>query len=154
VHAIVLVLFVLVACGHDKGAPPPPAKQPPAAAAAPAVSSTPKPRVAFVFTKALTDTTLTDEMLLARVEGTYLPGLKRCYGAELAKTPDAQGKVVLKLAVASDGHTRNIDVAGFGTELPACVKTEVAAWTFAIPTHEGTAVEAPFMMKLLFTPTL
>jgi hypothetical protein len=116
--------------------------------------ATPRPRVAIVFKQALAETTLTDEMLLARIQSTYLAGLRTCYGAELAKAADAQGKVVVKLAVAPNGHTRNVEITGFGTELPACLKKEVESWTFEIPTREGGAVEASFMLKLLFTPTL
>ena len=146
-HAIVLALLMMVACGRDAAPPPPPpAKQP-----APAPAAKPRPRVAFVFTKALAETSISDEMLLARVQAQYTPGLRRCYGEELARQPDAAGKVVLKFSVAPAGATTKVDVSG---PAAACIQHEVEGWTFQPPMKDGAAVEAPFMLKLALSSTL
>ena len=73
---------------------------------------------------------LTPDMVLAKIQSVYMSGLKRCYTTELSRDPKAHGKLELQLSVGADGHVSDAHATGL---VAACVTPLMQTWRFPQP---------------------
>jgi len=100
--------------------------------------------------KVSADSTLTPDVVLAKIQSAYLAGIKRCYKELLLKTSAAKGKLALAFTVDTKGKTTGASSKGFSTELDDCVKPQLATWRFPIPKDsDGDPTDATFAITLL-----
>lgn len=99
------------------------------------------------------ESTLTPDVVLAKIQSAYMAGLKRCYKTYLAKDASARGKVTLSLTVNETGRTTSYGAKGFAGEVDACIKGLMSSWRFPIPKDsDGDATEASFAITLQLVP--
>jgi hypothetical protein len=102
-------------------------------------------------TSALDDTTLTGEVVTAKIRSAYLAGIKRCYTQLLTRNAGAAGAANLSFTVDEHGRAVRPIVASFDKSLAACVQGLTSSWRFAIPKdQDGEATDASFRVKLAF----
>jgi hypothetical protein len=99
-------------------------------------------------------TTLSAETILAKINGTYMPQIKRCYNEYLKKDAAARGKVTLAFTVNSTGRLVNGTASGMADEVDACIGKIMGGWTFPKPKDKdgGDAAEAEFALGLQLLP--
>ena len=96
------------------------------------------------------ETSLTPDVVLAKIQRAYLAGIRRCYKAHLEKDPAATGKVSLSLTVNETGRTLHGIAAGFpAADVNDCITGQMASWRFPIPHDEhGEPAVASFSITL------
>jgi hypothetical protein len=110
-------------------------------------------RISILEKQAFDNTTLTAELVLAKMTSAYIAGIKRCYRAYLKKDPTAKGELVLKLTVNWVGRTVDGKAVGIANEIADCTTGQMAAWRFPIPKDtSGEATTAAFQIKLGLVP--
>jgi hypothetical protein len=123
----------------------------PPAGGKPAPTQPPTGKIAIVGRQAYDDTTLSVDMINAKVNSVYMTGLKRCYNERLKRSPNARGRMVLRFSVTDRGHMDRVETHGFDTDLDECVRGAAQHWTFAIPKDKtDKAVQASFAFDLAF----
>jgi hypothetical protein len=134
---------------QDPARVPPPS--PPTSSAT--AGRSPGGRVSVANMKSLDDSTLTSEVVLQKIQSTYMPGLKRCYRDHLAMHPDARGRLTLELTVDETGGTVSAAAHGFADEVDACIDNLMTTWRFPIPkTQTGAAKKASFAATMQLVP--
>jgi hypothetical protein len=99
------------------------------------------------------ESTLTPDIVLAKIQSAYMAGLKRCYKEYLKKDASARGKVTLSLTVNETGRTVKGAAKGFAGEVDDCITGQMASWRFPIPKDkDGEATEASFAITLQLVP--
>lgn len=94
-------------------------------------------------------TTLTVEVVLARIRGSYLDGLQRCYKKGLASDGALSGKIALAFTVTETGRLADISARGLTPEVDACIRAQMNSWRFPIPRDgDRGATEAAFALAL------
>jgi hypothetical protein len=112
----------------------------------------PHGRIVVQDRKALDDTDLDVDRVLAKMMAAYMAGLQRCYKVALARDATAHGSLVLDLTIAENGIVSKADVTGFDDALSACVRSQVTRWRFWPPKQsDGSATEAAFQLTLQLT---
>ena len=103
--------------------------------------------------KSTSDTTsLTPDVVAAKILSAYMAGMRRCYKHVLAKDPSARGKLDIALAVTETGRARP-KVSGFAQELDSCVQSLALSWRFPIPKDaDGEATTATFKLSFKLVP--
>ncbi len=100
-----------------------------------------------------TDSTLTPDAVLKKIQSAYMSALQRCYKTYLAKDATARGKVTLSFTVNESGRTTDSDAKGFSGEVDACIEGLMPSWTFPIPKDkDGDKTEANFAITLQLVP--
>jgi hypothetical protein len=99
------------------------------------------------------ETSLTPDVVLAKIQSVYMAGLKRCYKDYLKKDASARGKVTLNLTVNETGRTVKGAAHGFASEVDECISGQMASWRFPIPKDkDGDPTEASFAITLQLVP--
>lgn len=100
-----------------------------------------------------TDSTLTPDAVLKKIQQAYMSALQRCYKTYLAKDASARGKVTLSFTVNESGRTTDSNAKGFAGEVDACIEGLMPSWTFAAPKDkDGEKTEANFSITLQLVP--
>ena len=100
-----------------------------------------------------TDSTLTPDAVLKKIQQAYMSALQRCYKTYLAKDASARGKVTLSFTVNESGRTTDSGAKGFAGEVDACIEGLMPSWTFPAPKDkDGEKTEANFSITLQLVP--
>jgi hypothetical protein len=100
-----------------------------------------------------TDSTLTPDAVLRKIQQAYMSALQRCYKTYLAKDATARGKVTLSFTVNESGRTTDSGAKGFANEVDACIEGLMPSWTFPAPKDkDGEKTEANFSITLQLVP--
>ena len=99
--------------------------------------------------------TLTPAMVVARIVGSYMAGLQRCYVKHgLSVDPDLSAKVQLSFTVTETGGTDDNTARGANTEVDSCIRGQMAGWKFPVPKDEDKdPTEAAFKVALVLRPS-
>jgi len=111
----------------------------------------PGPRAALAFgtSEALDDSTLTSDLVVAKIRAAYVPGIRRCYQHHVDQDPTAHGTLKLAFTVAVTGRLTNPVATSFAADIEGCVAGAMAAWRFPIPkTKDGDPTDARYRMTL------
>jgi hypothetical protein len=104
-------------------------------------------------TRSYDESTLTPDIVLAKIQAAYMAGLKRCYKEYLTKDASAHGKVTLSLTIIETGRTGKGSAKGFSGEVDECIGNLMTGWRFPIPKDkEGDPTEASFSITLQLVP--
>ena len=99
------------------------------------------------------ESSLTPDVVLAKIQSAYMAGLKRCYKEHLKKDASARGKVTLSLTVNETGRTTSGKAKGFASEVDTCISNQMSSWRFPVPKDsDGEATEASFAITLQLVP--
>jgi hypothetical protein len=113
----------------------------------------PSGRISVADKQSFDESTLTPDLVLAKIQSAYMAGLKRCYKEYLKKDASARGKVTLSLTVNETGRTVKGSAKGFAGEVDECIGTLMTGWRFPIPKDkEGEPTEASFAITLQLVP--
>ena len=113
----------------------------------------PTGRISVADKKAYDESTLTPDIVLAKIQSAYMAGLKRCYKEFLKKDASARGKVTLSLTINETGRTVKGAAHGFANEVDECIGNLMTGWRFPIPKDkEGDPTEANFEITLQLVP--
>jgi hypothetical protein len=113
----------------------------------------PTGRIAVSDKQSFDESTLTPDIVLAKIQSAYMAGLKRCYKTYLAKDASARGKVTLSLTINETGRTTSGNAKGFAGEVDSCISAQMGSWRFPIPKDkDGEATEASFAITLQLVP--
>jgi hypothetical protein len=116
--------------------------------ATPPVAAAPRPAPPPALIVPAPPPSLSAEVLLSTIRGSYLAGLQRCYAQHLKRDPRARGTVTLTMTVAANGRLSARHVDGIGPRVESCVERQMARWEFS-PATEG---EQSFRLSLQLTP--
>lgn len=110
--------------------------------------TSPPGRVSVIHKGATDDTSLTDELALHKIQGSYMAGIKRCYKRALATDPTASGTLDLAFEVNDLGRTIGGAATGFDPAVDSCIEGMTSSWRFPVPkTPDGTATTARFSFR-------
>jgi uncharacterized protein YndB with AHSA1/START domain len=113
----------------------------------------PSGRISVADKQTFDESTLTPDIVLAKIQSAYMAGLKRCYKEFLRKDASARGKVTLNLTVNETGRTTKGAAHGFAGEVDECIGGLMGGWRFPIPKDkDGEATEASFAITLQLVP--
>ena len=117
------------------------------------VEKAPTGRIQVAEKQTFDDSSLTPDIVLAKIQSAYMAGIKRCYKEHLKKDASARGKVVLDLTVNETGRTTQGKANGFANEIDDCISNQMASWRFPVPKDkDGDATEASFRIALQLVP--
>ncbi|MEO8700408.1 MAG: hypothetical protein ABI867_10205 [Kofleriaceae bacterium] len=96
----------------------------------------------------------TAEQVVAKIQGSYLGGLQRCYSKfGLAIDAKMSAKVTLTFTVDERGLTSDTVAAGTAGEVDSCIQGLMPAWRFApARDKDGDPTDAPFRVVLVLQP--
>jgi hypothetical protein len=113
----------------------------------------PTGRISVADKQSFDESTLTPDIVLAKIQSAYMAGLKRCYKEYLKKDASARGKVTLSLTINETGRTVKGAAHGFAGEVDECIGNLMTGWRFPIPKDkEGDPTEASFSITLQLVP--
>ena len=113
----------------------------------------PAGRISVSDKQSFDESTLTPDIVLAKIQSAYMAGLKRCYKTYLNKDASARGKVTLSLTINETGRTVKGGAKGFASEVDSCIEGLMTSWRFPIPKDkDGDATEASFAITLQLVP--
>lgn len=94
-------------------------------------------------------TSLTPDVVLAKIQRAYLAGLQRCYAQALRDDPALAGKLALSFTVSESGRVSGAQASGLDRDVDVCVEHLMMSWRFAIP-HDvhGEPTDADFHISL------
>jgi hypothetical protein len=102
---------------------------------------------------ALDKTTLTADIVAAKIRSSYLGGVTRCYRARLAKTPAAKATLTMAFRVDDTGAATAISAVAFDREHDNCVVEHAKSWRFPIPrTKSGAPEVSDFSLVIDLAP--
>jgi hypothetical protein len=94
-------------------------------------------------------TTLTPAMVLAKINGAYMPGLVRCYRLGLNHDQSLKGKIAIAFTVNETGRVTEAEAHGVGTGVDTCIQHLMTGWHFTSPrTPTGEPTDANFEVSL------
>ncbi|MFT3695030.1 MAG: hypothetical protein QM831_17970 [Kofleriaceae bacterium] len=97
-----------------------------------------------------TGTSLTAQMVLDKIQGSYMAGLQRCYRLGQAEDATLEGKITIELTVDAHGRVTEPSASGMSSKVDGCVSGMMAGWHFGIPRDkDGEATEATFRIALV-----
>jgi hypothetical protein len=113
----------------------------------------PAGRISVADKQSFDESTLTPDVVLAKIQSAYMAGLKRCYKEFLKKDASARGKVTLALTINETGRTVQGAAKGFAGEVDDCIGNLMTGWRFPSPKDkDGEATEASFAITLQLVP--
>ncbi len=113
----------------------------------------PSGRISVADKQTFDESTLTPDVVLAKIQSAYMAGLKRCYKEYLKKDASARGKVTLQLTINETGRTTKSAAHGFASEVDSCIGNLMPGWRFPIPKDkDGDPTEASFAITLQLVP--
>ncbi|MEJ7596879.1 MAG: hypothetical protein WKG01_03120 [Kofleriaceae bacterium] len=113
----------------------------------------PAGRISVSDKQSFDESTLTPDIVLAKIQSSYMAGLKRCYKTYLNKDGSARGKVTLSLTINETGRTVKGGAKGFANEVDTCIEGLMTSWRFPIPKDkDGDPTEASFAITLQLVP--
>lgn len=122
-------------------------------AGGPKEEKAPTGRIQVADKQTFDDSSLTPDIVLAKIQSAYMAGIKRCYKEYLKKDASARGKVSLDLTVNETGRTVSGKASGFAGDIDDCITTQMSSWRFPIPKDkDGDATEASFRIALQLVP--
>jgi hypothetical protein len=92
-----------------------------------------------------TGSSLTPDLVMAKIQTVYMAAIKRCYKTELAHDATAHGKVKLELSVDETGRIAGAHAEGF---IADCVTPLMQTWRFPVP----KPAPASFQISLQLVP--
>ena len=105
--------------------------------------------LAFGTSEALDVSTLTADLVVAKIRAAYVPAIRRCYQHHVDQDPMAHGALKLAFTVALTGRLTNPVATSFAVDIEGCVAGAMAAWRFPIPkTKDGDAIEGHYRITL------
>jgi hypothetical protein len=117
------------------------------------VEKGPAGRISVSTKTALDESTLTADLVLAKIQSVYMAGLKRCYKNYLNTDATARGKVVLSFTVNESGSTVGGKATGFANEVDQCIGAQMGGWRFPVPKDaDGDKTSAAFQIALQLVP--
>ncbi len=117
------------------------------------VEKGPSGRISVADKQTFDESTLTPDVVLAKIQSAYMAGLKRCYKNYLNKDASARGKVTLSLTVNETGRTTKGGAKGFADEVDTCISAQMTSWRFPVPKDkDGEVTEASFAITLQLVP--
>lgn len=122
-------------------------------AGGPKEEKAPTGRIQVAEKQTFDDSSLTPDIVLAKIQSAYMAGIKRCYKEYLKKDASARGKVSLDLTVNETGRTTSGKATGFAGEIDECISNQMSSWRFPIPKDkDGEPTEASFRIALQLVP--
>ncbi len=122
-------------------------------AGGPKEEKAPTGRIQVAEKQTFDDSSLTPDIVLAKIQSAYMAGIKRCYKEHLKKDASARGKVTLDLTVNETGRTTSGKANGFANEIDDCISAQMSSWRFPIPKDkDGEPTEASFRIALQLVP--
>ena len=122
-------------------------------AGGPKVEHAPQGRIQVSDKQSFDESSLTPDIVLAKIQSVYMSGLKRCYKQYLNKDASARGKVTLKLTVNATGRAIKGAAHGFAGEVDECIGAQMVSWRFPVPKDkDGEATDAAFAITLQLVP--
>ena len=122
-------------------------------AGGPKTEHAPQGRIQVSEKQAFDESSLTPDIVLAKIQSAYMAGLKRCYKEHLKKDASARGKVVLTFTVNETGRTVKGSAHGFASEVDECITNQMGSWRFPVPKDkDGEATDANFSIALQLVP--
>lgn len=113
----------------------------------------PTGRISVADRQTFDESSLTPDLVLAKIQSAYMAGLKRCYKDYLRKDASARGKVTLSLTVNETGRTVKGGARGFAGEVDDCIGGLMNGWRFPIPKDkDGDPTQASFAITLQLVP--
>lgn len=113
----------------------------------------PAGRISVSNKQSFDESSLTPDLVLAKIQSVYMAGLKRCYKNYLNKDASARGKVTLSLTVNESGATVNGRANGFASEVDDCITAQMGGWRFPVPKDkDGEKTQASFAITLQLVP--
>ncbi|MEO8700409.1 MAG: hypothetical protein ABI867_10210 [Kofleriaceae bacterium] len=113
----------------------------------------PAGRISVASKQAFDESSLTPDIVLAKIQSVYMAGLKRCYKQYLNKDASARGKVTLSFGVSASGNTTGGKANGFADEVDTCIGSQMGGWRFPVPKDkDGEATDASFAITLQLVP--
>lgn len=112
----------------------------------------PSGRISVADRQTFDESSLTGDIVSAKIQSAYMAGLKRCYKEYLKKDGSARGKVTLSFTVNETGRTVQGAAKGFASEVDDCITNLMASWRFPIPKQDGEPTEASFSIQLQLVP--
>ena len=110
-------------------------------------------RIAVSDRQTFDESTLTPDMVLAKIQAAYMAGVKRCYKEYLKRDATARGKVTLSLTVSDTGRTTKGTARGFSNEVDECIGGLMGSWRFPIPKDkDGNPTSGAFAISLKLEP--
>jgi hypothetical protein len=117
------------------------------------VERAPNPRIAVSDKQSFDESSLSPDIVLAKIQAAYMAGLKRCYKEYLKKDATARGKVTLNLSINETGRTVKGNAKGFAGEVDECITAQMSSWRFPPPKDkDGEATDASFAITLQLVP--
>ncbi len=107
-------------------------------------------RITVIPTKQPLTTTLTPELVIAKIQNLYIRGLQRCYQRGLVGDAMLAGRVSLAFTIDTAGHTSDTEASGLTDPIDSCIQNQVASWRFPVPRNAKTSqpIEMPFALVL------
>jgi hypothetical protein len=90
---------------------------------------------------------LTIDVMLTKIQSTYMSRLRRCYNRGLATNASLSGKVTLTFTVNRYGRVDG-EATGIAPKVDACLTTALGTWRFPTATARK---EATFRLSLSLT---
>lgn len=98
-------------------------------------------------------TTLTPDVVLAKIRAEYMGGVKRCYSVLLKNHGTARGKVMITFTIDPAGAATQGEAHGFADTVDSCITSQIATWRFPVPQDQaGAPTEASFALPLDLVP--
>jgi len=111
--------------------------------------SGPHAHLSLAEVKPLDASTLTADVVAAKIQSAYTAGLLRCYRTALAIDPDAKGSLVLAFVVNATGRTTVATATTFARSVEVCAHDQMTAWRFPVPKDSaGDATTARFTVTM------
>ena len=98
------------------------------------------------------ETSLTTKQVSAKIASAYLAGVRRCYEALLATTPEAAGAATMQITVGPVGKLAKHAASSFDVTLTRCLRARVKSWRFPIPLKYAEPTSARFTVVLEMKP--
>ncbi len=109
----------------------------------------PQGRINLGESASLDETSLTPDLVLAKIRSAYMAGLQRCQKDLLKRDPSATGRVTLQFMVGESGRVTKAKVDGFDPAVSACIHSRVMGWRFGVPKDsDGDTTSATFRITL------
>jgi hypothetical protein len=91
--------------------------------------------------------------IIAKIQGSYLPGLMRCYQQGLRFDSTLRGKVAVTFTVLPTGKLADPTAKGVTTEVDACITAQMASWRFPIQKDaDGAPTDLDIALSLALVP--
>jgi hypothetical protein len=117
------------------------------------IDDVPIGKLTFTGVQAMDESTLTADVVAAKLRAVYVSGLRRCYTQQLKRTPELRGKLVLQFEVRATGRVANVRATGVSDEVDSCASGQMQMWRFPIPRDkDGDTEDVSFVVTVALEP--